>query len=111
MTTTTYASFVIERRYGAEPARVFAAWSDPLAKRQWFVEGEGWEIQSYELDFREGGRETSRFRFLKGEEAVGEATMMGAETVFNETVPNEPTIFTYPMDRNGPPLSASLAGR
>jgi uncharacterized protein YndB with AHSA1/START domain len=109
MTTTTHASFVIERRYGAEPARVFAAWSDPLAKRQWFVEGEGWEIQSYELDFREGGRETSRFRFLKGEEVFGEATMMGAETVFNEIVPNERIIFTYAMDRNGRRFSVSLA--
>ena len=57
MTTTTHASFVIERLYSASPKRVFAAWSDPVAKRAWFVEGEGWDIQSYEIDFREGGSE------------------------------------------------------
>ena len=109
MTTTTHASFVIERRYDASPQRVFAAWSDPAAKRQWFVEGEGWEIQSYELDFREGGAEKSRFRHLKGEEIFGEKTIFGNETVFSEIVPNERIIFTYSMDRNGVRFSVSLA--
>jgi uncharacterized protein YndB with AHSA1/START domain len=105
---TTHASFVIERRYNASPQRVFAAWSDPAAKRQWFVEGEGWDIQSYQLDFREGGVEKSRFRFDKGPEIFGEETMMGNRTVFNEIVPNERIIFTYSMDRNGLRFSVSL---
>jgi uncharacterized protein YndB with AHSA1/START domain len=109
MTTTTHASFVIERRYDASPQRVFAAWADPVAKRAWFVEGEGWEIQSYEIDFREGGTEKSRFRHLKGEELFGEKTIFGNETVFNEIVPNERIIFTYSMDRNGVRFSISLA--
>jgi uncharacterized protein YndB with AHSA1/START domain len=109
MTTTTHASFVIEHRYEASPQRVFAAWSDPAAKRQWFVEGEGWEIQSYELDFREAGTEKSRFRHLKGGEIFGEETIFGNETVFNEIVPNERIIFTYSMDRNGVRFSVSLA--
>jgi uncharacterized protein YndB with AHSA1/START domain len=109
MTVTTHASFVIERRYNAEPQRVFAAWSDPAAKRQWFVEGEGWEIQSYELDFREGGTEKSKFRHLKGEEIFGEKTVFGNETVFYEIVANERIIFTYSMDRNGVRFSVSLA--
>lgn len=109
MTTTTHASFVIERRYDASPQRVFAAWADPVAKRAWFVEGEGWDINSYELDFREGGTEKSRFRFLKGEEIFGKETMIGNETVFNEIVPNERIIFTYSMDRDGVRFSVSLA--
>ncbi len=110
MTVTTHASFVIERRYEASPQRVYAAWSDPASKRQWFVEGEGWEIQSYELDFREGGVEKSKFRHLKGEEIFGEKTIFGNETVFNEIAPNERIIFTYSMDRNGVRFSVSLAG-
>lgn len=109
MTTTTHGSFVIERRYDAAPQRVFAAWADPAAKRAWFVEGEGWDIQSYELDFREGGREVSRFRFLKGEEIFGKPTIMGNETIFNEVVPNERIVFTYSMDRDGVRFSVSLA--
>jgi len=109
MTTTTHASFIIERRYEASPQRVFAAWADPAAKRAWFVEGEGWDIQSYQLDFREGGSERSTFRFLKGEEQFGEETVFGNESAFDEIVANERIIFTYAMDRNGARFSVSLA--
>lgn len=109
MSNTQHASFVIERLYAAAPPRLFAAWSDPAAKRAWFVEGEGWEIQSYALDFREGGLETSRFRFLRGKEMFGEDTTFGNETVFNEIVPGERIVFTYAMDRNGVRFSVSLA--
>ncbi len=107
--TTTHATFIVERTYSASPQRIFAAWSDPVAKRAWFVEGEGWEIESYAVDFREGGTETSRFRFLKGEETFGEKTFFGNNTVFNEIVPNERIVFTYSMDRNGVRFSVSLA--
>lgn len=109
MTTTTHGSFVIERTYSASPQRVFAAWADPAAKRAWFVEGEGWDIKSYELDFREGGTERSTFVFLKGKAVFGEKTVMSNDTVFNEIVPNERIIFTYSMDRNGKRFSVSLA--
>ncbi|MEZ5961548.1 MAG: SRPBCC family protein [Hyphomonadaceae bacterium] len=109
MTTTTHGSFVIERAYSASPQRLFAAWADPTSKRAWFVGGDGWDIQSYELDFREGGRETSKFLFLKGEEMFGEKTVFGNQTVFNEIVPDERIIFTYSMDRNGVRFSVSLA--
>ncbi len=109
MTTTTHGSFIIERRYSAAPARVFAAWADPDAKRAWFVEGEGWDIESYDLDFREGGKETSRFHFQKGPEVFGEKTWFSNETVFNEIVPNERIVYTYAMARNGVRFSISLA--
>lgn len=104
-----HGSFVIERRYEAAPERVFAAWADPKAKRAWFAEGEGWDIKTYELDFREGGRETSKFRFQKGEETFGEETWFGNNTMFNEIIPNERIIYTYSMDRNGVRFSISLA--
>lgn len=103
MTTTTHGTFVIERRYDASPQRVFAAWANPEAKRAWFVEGEGWEIQSYELDFREGGTETSKFRLENTQDTIGN------DTVFNEIVPNERIIFTYSMDRDGARFSVSMA--
>ena len=75
---------MIERFYSASPKRVYAAWSDPVAKRSWFVEGEGWDIQSYDIDFREGGSEKSTYGFRRGEEMFGEKTAFSNETVFNE---------------------------
>ncbi|WP_395647598.1 SRPBCC family protein [Terricaulis sp.] len=109
MTTTTHASFIIERRYNASPQRVFAAWGDAKAKRAWFVEGEGWDIKRYAMDFREGGAERSTYRFLKGQEVFGKETTFGNDTVFNEIVPNERIVFTYSMARDGVRFSVSLA--
>jgi uncharacterized protein YndB with AHSA1/START domain len=109
MTNTNHGTFFIERRYEAAPHRVFAAWSDPAAKRTWFVEGKGWEIRSYEIDFREGGREASNFRFLDGVKVFGEETTFSNETIYDEIIPNERLIFTYSMSRNGKRFSVSLA--
>ena len=109
MTNTNHGTFFIERRYDSKAQRVFAAWSDADAKRTWFVEGKGWELRSYELDFREGGREDSHFRFLDGVKVFGEETSFSNETVYEEIVPNERLIFTYAMSRNGKRFSVSLA--
>jgi uncharacterized protein YndB with AHSA1/START domain len=108
-TTTTHGTFVIERRYDATPQRAFAAWADPAAKRAWFAEGEGWDIHSFEFDFREGGAERSRFRVVGGNNPFPPETTFGNETVFNEIVENERIIFTYSMDRDGVRFSVSLA--
>lgn len=51
-----HATFALERRYNATPARVFAAWADPATKARWFV-GTGGE---HELDFRVDGIEVNR---------------------------------------------------
>ena len=109
MTNTNHGTFFIERRYDAAPQRVFAAWRDAEAKRTWFVEGKGWELHSYELDFREGGREASSFRFLDGVKVFGEETTFSNETIYDEIIPNERLIFTYSMSRNGKRFSVSLA--
>lgn len=109
MTTTTHGSFIIERRYSASPERVFAAWTDPQAKRAWFAEGEGWDIRNYELDFREGGTETSTFRMVGGSSPFPPNTTFSNDTVFNEVIPNERIIFTYSMARDGVRFSVSLA--
>lgn len=49
-------TFALERRYPASPIQVFAAWSDPRAKRRWFTRDQG----DHSLDFRVGGLELVR---------------------------------------------------
>jgi uncharacterized protein YndB with AHSA1/START domain len=56
--STTHATFVIERKYAAAPAKVFDAFADPKKKAQWFVGPENWEKSDHKLDFRIGGRES-----------------------------------------------------
>lgn len=103
MTTTTHAMFTIERRYDASPSHVFAAWSDPRAKRAWFVEGEGWEIASFEMDFREGGSERSAFQ------SKAMPGTFGNETTYHQIDANRRIIFSYSMLRDGVRFSVSLA--
>jgi len=61
-----HSTFVVERTYDASPQRVFAAFATPALKRRWFAEGENWEVLSFDMDFRVGGLEKSRFRFKNG---------------------------------------------
>jgi uncharacterized protein YndB with AHSA1/START domain len=100
--TVTHATFKIERTYAASPARVFRAHADEAVKRRWFVEGEGWEVQHYALDFRVGGLETSRFNFRGG-------PPMTNDTIFMDIVPERRIVFSYWMTMGGNPISASLA--
>ena len=58
---TKHDTLVLERTYQASPERVFAAWSDPDIRKEWDVPGDGWELAEMEMDFRIGGRESSRF--------------------------------------------------
>ena len=63
-----HSTFSIERTYPQPPARVFFAHVDQAIKRRWLVEGEGWEVFDFGVDFRVGGAETSRLRFQGGPE-------------------------------------------
>ena len=58
--SVTHATFVIERVYDASPSMVFGAFADPKAKARWFNGPEEWGPDEQMLDFRIGGRETSR---------------------------------------------------
>ncbi len=96
-----HASFTIERSYAASPARVFAAFADPAQKRRWFAEGEGWEVEQFDVDFRVGGHERSRFRFQGGPPITN-------DSVYQVIQPNERIILAYAMAIDGSPLSGSL---
>lgn len=100
--SVAHATFTIERVYDATPAQVFKANSDQAIKRRWFAEGEGFVVQTYELDFRVGGLEICRFRY-------GEGDPMTYDGVFQDIVPDERIITAYSMTIGGKRISSSLA--
>lgn len=67
MSRVVHDHFVIERVYAAPVEEVFAAWSDPQMKAQWFIGPSGWQAVRRELDFRVGGEEVLHGRFATGE--------------------------------------------
>jgi uncharacterized protein YndB with AHSA1/START domain len=100
--SVTHATFRIERVYDAKPAEVFAAYADPEARRRWFVEGEGWEVESCHLDFRQGATERSTFRFRGG-------PLVSNDTTYFDIVENQRFVFAYTMVVGDNRISASLS--
>lgn len=97
-----HKSFVIDRTYPTSAERVFRALSDPAKKRRWFAEGEGFIVESYSLEFRVGGLESSRFRF--GDDGPA----MTLDSVYLDIAENQRIVFAYSMTMGGAPMSSSL---
>ncbi|HYH78308.1 MAG TPA: SRPBCC family protein [Longimicrobium sp.] len=95
--SVTHATFSVERSYPAAPARVFAAWADPVAKARWCpCHGE------YSLDFRVGGRE-----FTRGGEPGG--PVFTTEVRFHDIVPGERIVYAYEVLQDDVRISVSIA--
>jgi uncharacterized protein YndB with AHSA1/START domain len=109
-TLVAHSTFAIERTYAASPPRVFAAFADPALKRRWFLDGKGFDAESYSIDFRVGGFEKSHFTFTGGPPGSPPAgTRMGNDTVYLDIVPNQRIVFAYVMLVGDRRMSASLA--
>jgi uncharacterized protein YndB with AHSA1/START domain len=98
----THSTFVVERTYPASPARVFAAFADPKIKDRWFAGPEEWGPDEREMDFRVGGRETSRGGPKGG-------PVHAFDALYYDIVPNERIVFAYDMHLDDLRISVSLA--
>ncbi|MFC4809301.1 SRPBCC family protein [Paenibacillus sp. GCM10023250] len=92
--TVEHTQFTVERVYGAKPERVFAAWSDPAKKAQWFAKADVFE-------FRVGGRECNRDRLPDG-------MSVNFEAQYQEIVPNERIVYSYALDLDDARVSVSV---
>lgn len=100
--TVLHASFTIERTFAKHSVeRVFNAFKDPGKRRRWFVEGEGFTIHEYALDFRVGAHEGGSFSFGGGPKITN-------DTYYLDIVDGERMVFAYAMTVAGKPLSSSL---
>lgn len=100
--SVTHATFVIVRSYDAPPSMVFEAFADAEAKAAWFNGPEEWGPDEHALDFRVGGRETTR-----GGPKGGPVHTYDA--LYYDIVPNERIVIAYEMHLDDRRLSVSLA--
>lgn len=100
--SVTHSTFVIERKYAASPARVFAAWADPAIKSRWFSSPEEWKDGKYQLDFRVGGSEQA-----SGGPPGGPVFSYDAR--YQDIVPDERFVTTYVMHMDDKRISVSVA--
>lgn len=101
-TSVTHATFVIERRYDASVARVFAAWASPAAKSAWFGLPDERRDGPHELDFRVGGRE----RFAGS--PPGAAARYTFTGTYHDIVADQRIVSSYDMLADDARISVSL---
>lgn len=95
--SVTHSIFTLERVYGASPAQVFAAWSDPAAKARWFAGPDG----EHELDFRVGGREVNHGRNADG----GRLTF---ESFYRDIVADERIVYASTLSADDTVATVSI---
>jgi len=99
--TVVHDTIVIERRFAVTPARVFAAWADPVARDRWDVPGDDWVVCESEHDFRVGGREYCRFG------PQGDARLCG-EGRYVDIVSGRRIVMAGTMSDGGTVISVSI---
>ncbi|MFO1183500.1 MAG: SRPBCC family protein [Bauldia sp.] len=99
--SAVHETFVIERVYRHPPAKVFAAFATPQAKKTWFSGPPEWGQDEGTMDFRVGGRETSRGGPKGG-------PIHAFESRYMDIVANERIIFAYDMHLDDKHISVSL---
>lgn len=104
-----HSSFTIERDYPHAPEKVFKAFSDITKKRRWFAEGEGFIVDSYDMDFRVGGLETASFRTEKANGPIPAGTVFKNYAVYMDIVPHKRIVSAYNMSKGDDRFSVSLA--
>jgi uncharacterized protein YndB with AHSA1/START domain len=101
-----HSTFVIERNYPATPERVFDAFADPAKKRRWFAEGHSHDVEHYEMNFRIGGMEISRYRFREGTPFPGVA--LSSSGFYLDIVPKRRIVIAHTMAMGDKIFSASM---
>lgn len=99
---TTHGDFSINRVYDASPAEVWAAWSDPALKAQWFIGPAEWAEVERTLDLRPGGVEVLHGRFPNGAETLFSARYHLVEQ-------GARLVYVYDMHLSGRHHSVSIA--
>lgn len=81
-------SLVLNRSYSVAPEKVWRAWTDPQAMKQWFKPDASWTVPVAEADVRVGGR----YRILMRDPQGQEFDLTGT---YREVVPNRRLVMTW----------------
>lgn len=100
--TTIHDTFTIERRYAKPPARVFAMLSDPALKRRWYAE----TAETFDMDFREGGREYTLSKM--GTDTPFPGAALVSDAAYQSIVPGQRVVLAQTMSLGGRHISSAL---
>jgi uncharacterized protein YndB with AHSA1/START domain len=104
--TVVHSTFAIERSFGVDVGRVFAAFADPAVKRGWYADGKSMDVEKFEMDFRVGGRDHARYRFRAGSPFPGTALIY--DTSYHDIVEDRRIVIAYTVTLGEKRVSTSL---
>ena len=100
--STAHHTLVVKRGYDATPARVFAAWRDPLALQKWYMPGDStWSARIIAHDFRVGGVKQIEFG-PRGETPYTE------DCRYEDIVPEQRMCFSMTISRSNQRITTSM---
>ena len=88
-------ALTLSRRYSVAPDKVWGAWTDPQAVRQWWGPGGQDPVSVAELDVRAGGR----LRIVFG---GPDGKAHECQGIYREVVPNRKLVFTWSWPNSTP---------
>jgi uncharacterized protein YndB with AHSA1/START domain len=100
-------TFVLERSYRKAPAAVFAAFADPAKKRRWYAEGEGHDLDGFEMEFRVGGIERAAYRM--GAQTPFPGTQLVADGRYEDIVEDARVVISSTMSLGHRRISTAIA--
>lgn len=104
---TTHDTFILERTYAKPASAVFAAFADPAKKRRWYADGEGHDVDSFEMDFRVGGVERSAYRL--GPQTPFPGTPLTSDGRYEDIVEDSRIVISATMAIGGRRISTVIA--
>jgi len=104
--TVIHDTFVIERTYPAPIERLFAFLSDPAKKRRWYADSDTHAVESFEMDFREGGTERNRYRM--NERTPFSGAVLANDGTYQDIVPGRRVVLATSMTLADRRISCSL---
>ena len=104
--TVVHSTFVIEHSYRADTDRVFEAFAEPAVKRRWYADGKSMDVETFEMDFRVGGRDYARYRFRAGSPFPG--ITLAYDTTYHDIVEDRRIVIAYTVTLGDKRISTSL---
>lgn len=104
--TVTHDTFVLERDYPIVAEQVFGFFADAGKKRRWYAASDSHAIETFEMDFREGGAETTAYRM--GESTPFPGAILANQGTYEDIVPNRRVVLSTAMSLAGRRISVSL---
>ncbi|PID35394.1 MAG: polyketide cyclase [Rhodobacterales bacterium] len=103
---TTHDTFTIHKTYDCAPSRLFAAFSDPSLKKEWFAESPAYEALEYDLDFKPGGKEVLTAKMLPSTPVAGAVLRWTSE--YGAIEPDARIVFHQNVEMNDRCISCAV---